>query len=797
LKWKRKIAIILCGFILLSTYSSIATKENFGNAQFPSFQSSSGKGAKMDLVIKFYESSNAAFEALANNEIDVSAWPILTQTQYNRTVENPNLTLAPLESMEMYVLEMNNNFTISTYSRVMSLTHSDNFRRAIACLIDKDYIISEIAEGFGQVIDVPVPHLFNDWWNATITGDCYPYRYNVNHAVLYLAELGFNDTDCNGILNYPAWWPGGYGEDIYPLIMYVDSSDLITCRIGDYLRYQLEGNCSILGDSPLASAPTWESLGLVGGDIPVDYRVLPRYAINPYVVDWKDYQLCLKNIWITIEEDIICSLFKFYHSDFWSNGLNHITGVNGTGLPNYPELDQALWNMMLAPDFESAISHLKKVQGILVDKCVSIWLYSYKGFQAYNKRLIGIVNMEGYGIINRYTFLKAETIDGEPIRVGSCSPSTLNPMFSYDYYEHVVLDRIYEPLFVKNPYDLETIQPWLAQDYEMETWIDPEDGLNKTRIKVWLRNNLYTTNGSQFTAEDLEFNIWYTEAFNDSYKFPLVEFAEDILISKENITASSVVISLGIMVGKWLVQKYINSCIKPVLKRLHAYADGMTLWETHTFRKGESYAKHNPIKLLYPVVCESLTKQDGYVKIGSEILDKKDWKLKKDFWRPGVWKIKINDAIWENTPDGTEITVKYDPPSPCPGTIDPHGFTLGDLSLIELSSNSPGMYYVASYSSEYVWLSPNPNYFLESAPLGEIDWRWYWQGTTKPRSGYYQLDILDLIRITASYGSSGTSEYDPNFAPEADIDRYDLGHIGLLDVIILTSQYGKKWGTPS
>jgi hypothetical protein len=107
-----------------------------------------------------------------------------------------------------------------------------------------------------------------------------------------------------------------------------------------------------------------------------------------------------------------------------------------------------------------------------------------------------------------------------------------------------------------------------------------------------------------------------------------------------------------------------------------------------------------------------------------------------------------------------------------------------------------GYYYPVSVTTTKAVLKKNQYFFLETPILGEIDWRWYWNGTTQPRSGYYKIDILDVVKCTNSYCTRGDGTYNPLYMPAADVDSSDLCHIGILDVVTIVSKYGQTFGTP-
>jgi len=96
----------------------------------------------------------------------------------------------------------------------------------------------------------------------------------------------------------------------------------------------------------------------------------------------------------------------------------------------------------------------------------------------------------------------------------------------------------------------------------------------------------------------------------------------------------------------------------------------------------------------------------------------------------------------------------------------------------------------------WVSFNCNPTHFLGAPPLGEIDWSWTWDSGPKPRSGYYQVNIYDAVMLLKAYCTRGDSIPHPNWEPGADIDAYDLCHIGLYDAVTLLSRYAERFGTP-
>jgi hypothetical protein len=97
-------------------------------------------------------------------------------------------------------------------------------------------------------------------------------------------------------------------------------------------------------------------------------------------------------------------------------------------------------------------------------------------------------------------------------------------------------------------------------------------------------------------------------------------------------------------------------------------------------------------------------------------------------------------------------------------------------------------------------LNANIYFFLETPTLGEVDWRWTSTGTTYPHSGYFQVNILDVSKVSAAYGSHGIGGDgqgpSDGWFPGADLASANVGRIEILDYVLVTSNYGKKFGIP-
>ncbi|RLC75388.1 MAG: hypothetical protein DRJ03_30335, partial [Chloroflexi bacterium] len=684
-------------------------------------------GPRSDLeFIWGYFSPDEAFSALLNGDVDIFSMG-LTKEQFEAAQENPDVQVAAFTKNEVSKFATNTNETISDYPHSLNPLRLYKVRRAIAHLIDKDFIITEILKGFGARIDAPVAYPQTEGWvdpsvvtydwnhNGIIEPeeDNYPYKYDLNTTVQLLASIGFNDTDGNGYLNYPddPMWMDAAGKDTteMPLKICITSDDPWRLMAGRYLYHQLEGDPAVAGDSPLATA-NWPE-GFVGGDWDTtdETYVKDRSVLSPIVFGDRNYHIYTYRDFVP---RFPYYLYFMFHSDYWGKG-NIETDYN------FPDLDSILEKLIEAQSIEEAQEASKNATRYIIGKCIGISLWSYTGYQAWRKEIVGIVNMVGYGINNQYTYLNAFHANdpSAPLRIAVERPSSLNPIYTVKRADWKILDAVYPRLIAFNPYNLAVDQPWVAQDWEVNKRRDTISNNEKIVVTFYLRKDVgivAPVSGELmgfYNAYDLNFTIWQIKNhWEDSPLYPLVK----------NVNATEIV-------NDYTIKIYFNSS---------------SIWN------------------LYKIAELPLLPEDELQKaVGSFI----------DYPPYGFYLWEDYGFSWEDT--------MYTIGSHYPTSIDK---TLG------------------------AHLKGNRFFFLETPILGEVDWRWYWDtpggvpGWENPGRdyGYYKIDILDVIFAAAAYCTRGDGIYNPVYMPGADLDTTDLCHIGILDVLVITSHYGETFGRP-
>jgi len=746
------------------------------------------KGPRSDYAdIYFYGSQDAAYAALKAGDIDFIQW-WLTYDQLQDAESDPNLCVVGYAENGMTVIDVNNNYTIASYPGIRSPTSDVNFRRAIACAIDKQFIIDSIYHGFGTPIDVPIcaPQA-ETWWNPDVTGDNYPYKFNMTKAREYLAAAGFVDSDGDGVVEFPPDWPGLEGKTAderelsnYPLIFYVRTEDL-RLQVGRYVYDQL---IALLGPGTVNKIEATSDVCF------------------PAVMNNKDYHLYTGGWSFGRFPTYFYSLFC---SDWWfpppSFGYNYVTGMNASNQPNYPELDYWLRKLYYAETLDDSIYACHQAQVIWMDVIPNIPIFSAKSFVAWRTSVAGVVNMKGYGFENGYTFLNAYRIDspGQPIRMGTINaPKSLNILYSQWYYDYAVIDRMSDGLISVNPYDLGMDQPGMAKDWVVGEWYDPVDGVNKTWVRYYLRDDIGIVAPQTgefiryFNASDMEWSIWYNFAFQDSWRYgDYMDVRYVKVVDAHTIDVYFNDKSLWFVYGPtaYFLVRYE---LEPLLcdqTTLTFDVDGVTtgLKDTTMYIPGLDALDYPSV---VRVVDATFTPSGGSPQTIEEHVD---------FEIVSEYDTGYRDLIWflHDFPAGTiSLTIMY---ASKPAT----GYYLAGLDWTQVWY-SIGPYYLADITTGvggHALLNANPYYYLETPPLGEIDWRYFWNSPnthttaeTHPIGGYFQINILDVSKAASAYGYRGTGVYDPNFFAGADIDAYDPGHIGITDITTITGKYGLKWG---
>lgn len=725
----------------------------------------------------FYWDPTSAWSAFVAGEADIHGFT-LTLDQIEEARNDFDIILAPIEESNMFQFDINNNHTILDYPGWRSPTSYVGFRRALARLTDKDFIVETIFGGFAERLDVPLPAPLGGYFDPSGL-DEYPYAYDPVEAANELDAAGFvqgttdnpwYDPEHPGSAEFIRTYPPGHekeGQDLDPVIIYARADSTPRFAAAEMLRDEM----------------------LMAG-IPVDFRPETFAGVYGPVFTDKNYHIYTGG-WDMDGGSLgrfPTFLWLLYHSKWWVPGVplyNYVTGKFANGTAVHPEYDEWLDGIWFADTFEDVLTSVQESCEYHFNQSVTIPLWSTVSYWAYRKPLISVVNMDTFGIDNDYTFLNVRKPGSDTVVMALVTPPVkLNPLYTSDRYGWQVLDRIYSRLMSFAPYDVYLDQPWVAQDWVFPpgTWFDEEDNQNKTKLTWWFRKDSYFGNGVQFTAEDYLFSMWYTYAYDDAWQWKAamdIHHIELVDLNNDGWLEAEVYMN---ELNMWL----LYSPTFPLLPK-DVWLQDVADWPLAT--------KVTETVSVDPDTGEvQLTGEPVYVESVDGLERFTEWNL---FLAPNAQAIL---KILVPSPPSTVTVTYWDA-----GIAT--GYTPGDLpfdqilignGLFNLIDLEPG-------AGGFALLERNP-YRTEEVPVGEIDWYWYWvpgEAEGEPWSGYYRVDDADLTIIYSAWDTRGDGVPDgslppPEWFPGADISAFvdSYGVIDPSDVGALSPNYGVEFGHP-
>jgi len=710
-----------------------------------------------DLIIKFYPNIEQAYAALKNGSIDICAYE-LTSDLYQDAIDDSNIVLAPVGDRGMYEFDINNNYTCADYPDIESPTHRLEMRQAIAYLTPKDRIVSEFCGGFANRIDQPLAYVLRGWRNQSYWYEdgSYPYEYDPLAAAAVLDSGGFPqgttpnpdyDPSYLGsseyIRTYPPDHPQKPEQDLDPLEFLARSDDSRRLQAGRLLD---------------------ENLRKLG--IPANFVDYWWWWPSPF--DEGRYHIYTGG-WSVGRFPGITAYGLYHHNNYFVGGSNYVTGVDQNGDPNYPKLNELLEAARYPDNHTEAVSAIKNALGYFTEECITIPLFSARSYWAWSTSLLGVVNSDGIGPVNDYTFLNAYKVDGSPIRVGlKMPPNQMNKIYSQWYYDYQCLDRmeLYENIETP-PYDQSVGQVSYLKSWETSTWDD--DGVDKTMVRKWLRNDSYfvePVTGNQkanFNTSHYFFSVWYTYQAPSSWWCSLQNPLHHIDI-----------------VNEYQVDVYFDSLSYWNLYETTGPILPIDLWLQQT----ELSTQHTEIfiegaNLTTPGIVEL---NDNPMWIADVTVNDEPLHMFNDYNIIGQGSCESGQLeIFTDLSNDSMVSIRYW------GVDDPQGYTPGELPWQTIFEGA-GMYYATDFVSGaggYITLKRNPFYPTETPPIGEVDF-------IKKANGCYKVDIFDVVMAATAYGSQGVEKPDAHWFAGADL-AYPGGQIEIFDIVTVTINYGTEW----
>jgi len=746
--------LIITGLAFVLVFSTSFSQDSvFAQAKGPRTE---------DLVIQFYANLEEAYGALKSGQIDILRYELTADLLQDAIVDS-NIVVAPVSDSGIYQFDINNNCTIPTYPGIRSPTNYQGFRQALAFLVDKNYIIDTACGGFAERIDQPIGAPLKGFRNASYWYPNYPYEYNPEAAASKLDASGFEqgptpnpyyDPVFPGSAEYIRVYPVGHekaGQDLDPLVVYVRSDDSRRLEAGRELDRNLRKS-----------------------GVPTNTIECVSSIAYPRVMDELDYHVYTGG-WSPSARYPPIYIYGLFHHDNYPFGANIVTGYDCNGVPNYPQLDELLEAFYNPSTYEDAVASCRLAVGYISEQCITIPLFSSRSFWAWNTNLLGVVNSD-IGPENIYTFLNAYKEDGTPIKCGlKTPPNAMNIVYSVWYYDYQCLgmmnlygglESTWSAIDVRAPYDFSIRQPGFIKDWNVSTWVDPDDGLLKTKITQTFRNNCHfiePVTGSQkanVNASHVFFSAWYMTQVEESWwsdEFYLVHHID--LVSSHSVeiyfdTLSFWTSYLGVApllpIDTWMQQPELCG------RKTESFVIGLNLTTPGKLSLSED-----------PVWIASIT-SDGMPLTAFVDYNIASGQLK----------------IFTDLDPGAVVNVDYWYPG------NPLGYTPGSISW-QIVFEGAGMYYATSFLPGVegnLELKRNTNYWMETPPLGEVDF------VRKP-NGAQKIDIYDVVMAASAYGSSGFDTSDPDWFPGADLAPPG-GAVDIFDIVTIASKYGIEWDCP-
>ena len=726
---------------------------------FPFTSTRADAGPRMDnLILRYYADVEATYAALKAGEIDAIGYEI-TSDLFTNAITDLNIAQGSVGDLGKYEFDIYNNYTAAPSGSLRSPTNYLEFRRALAFATPKTFIITTSCGGFANRIDQPLAYMHKSWRNQSYWYEdgTYPYEYNSLQAAAKLDAAGFVvGTDVNTY--YDASYPGS----VEYLRIHPDTGvtmpDLKICARSDDLR-RLDAGDQLTANMRKLGVPVNE----LREDMSQLYdQVMGDFNYHVYTGGW------------SLSRFPPGYGYSFYHSDFHiPYGQNYITGYQADGVtPMYPYLDSLLYDAAFPASYADSQTKHRKALGEIVEQCITIELFSASSYWAWSTELKGVVNGEGVGIENGYTFMNAYKVGGGAIRYGIKSPpSAMNQMFSSWFYDYQGLDRmaLYSGIDVP-PYDLSVDQTGYITSWTTDTWFDPDTNETNAKISQTYRSDAWFVEPQ--TGNRLEnvnmtnhyASLWYIFQVDGAWFNPSVVDIKTVRIVDERS------IELYFTVpGYW--QTYEG--VTPIFSFNWMTSGSLSQQVTESL---PSHATTGYIGCSQPVFWVISAESGGtpltlgvdfdiYVSDGTSVHNA-DVRI-------------INPAYYGSTID--IVYLAYD---------DAVGYTVGNMPWYDAFEGA-GMFYATDFvpsAGGWLTLMSSAHYPMETPPLGEVDF-------VKKTNGCYKIDIFDVVIAASAYGSQGETIPSSNWFAGADLAPAGA-KIDIFDIVTITGKYGTEFDCP-
>jgi len=749
-------------------------------------------GPVSDLQIFYYRNDTALYNALKAKDIDMSLG-VVTPAQYNRAINDPDILLAPIKKLDIYAFSLNLNEEISDYPGVKNPLTVPDFRKAIHRLRDLS------TNPFASPLPVPISAVSSLWYNASVVefvdgtydpsdprlaDPAYAYpreslTFDRNAAKALLDAAGFTDPDGPGpgVRVYPFTWPQKAGQPLDPLVFSIRDDDALLKQAGMDLAREMD-------DAGIPVTKYFDSFASAYT------RVMVNRNYHIYTAGWSVSRFPTY-------------LYSWFHSSRWFPGGSN---YHMSTTPKYTDVDTLVEKVWFPASYIDAITAVKNAQYLLTEKyTVIVPLWSSYSFYPYRSDMLSVTNFQAVGIENRYTYLKAWRIGGGPVRAGVTPPPLeVNQMYSRWAWEESSMNPFMEDFMSNPPYNIIVDQPSLLQDWSSPpgTWFD--GAVEKSKLTYWFRDDeqndglgdgdaewIEPVTGNvldDFTPQWLagggyEFNSWYYASEPASWIYTNYRDIHHIRVYSAERKAEV-----------YMNVKSYWSMYWPYGRLIYAPA-----WKQAPLSTPDTKVFTGPIaagtSLALPYKAQGAPVEITSIKLvtANTFLTEASGANNNDY-EMVLGKIKLYTAI----PAGESIEVKYWARGVAAGYV-PGGLVTGtNVGLVWIGA---GAFYAREHfpgAGGWTTYTKNPHYWMSTPPTGELDFLWNWNPGPQPRTGYYAVDILDVIRSTWGLDGTGWAPPTPNWEPGTDLiwpgGAQPKGKTTVNDNTLVATDFGKVFG---
>ncbi|GEM_PF-7119909 len=471
--------------------------------------------------LKVITSADTMYQALKSGQLDFMA-RYISPDQLSDAQSDPNLEVVSSLDFGFYYLAFNLKKADKPFLA------NRLFRHAIAYLIDRDYIVSNLLQGQGIALATPIPPCYGDFSvqnpdgtlkDVTIIADTdgdgqnetrtpadfeRTYTYDPQKAAAILDQLGRTDIDGDGIREYD---PNDPESDISAILL-TPNYDPIRVSVGDMIQQHAQ------------------EIGIEIINNPVDFNTLIsqiEIGTDPNTGEpvTGSFDMYILGRGLGLDPDY---LPLFFGTDYFAPGGLNFPGFTNSTFDYYAYLTRYETNpVKLKRAFYAA-------QAILMDALPYVTLYERYFNEVYGHRMHNVAKtILGLSYFRSLLYSYKTDIEGIDVNETELNIGILadiehrTPLYpSPSVRDSQVLGRIYETMMIRNPaYTLDPDPnkariPRLIKNYKMEVVDDVDgDGFEDTHFVFVIREGVKRSDGQPVTIDDFVFTYNYLYEHKD------------------------------------------------------------------------------------------------------------------------------------------------------------------------------------------------------------------------------------------------------------------------------------------